>query len=199
MVYTYRQICSSPRPPTEMQKSIQLVREQFIPHSWQFIIHQSLRQSMLFIGHSQRIKRECQGVIRRESALFLQSSDISPLWFSCEVATEFCNTKCVNLRHTRRWLWVRPDMWRRAVRHYSVYVSVQLHIQAEDKAKGDAINNTKVGVLVRVRQHFVSEDRILTFLRIIDGLLRNYTALKNDPFWDVTTCGSCKNRRFRGT
>jgi hypothetical protein len=22
---------------------------------------------------------------------------------------------------------------------------------------------------------------------------------KNDIFWDVTTCGSCKNRRFGGT
>jgi hypothetical protein len=24
-------------------------------------------------------------------------------------------------------------------------------------------------------------------------------AIKNDVFWDVTACGSCKNRRFGGT
>jgi hypothetical protein len=24
-------------------------------------------------------------------------------------------------------------------------------------------------------------------------------AMKNDVFWDVTPCGSCKNRRFGGT
>jgi hypothetical protein len=23
--------------------------------------------------------------------------------------------------------------------------------------------------------------------------------MKNDVFWDVTPCGSCKSRRFRGT
>jgi hypothetical protein len=27
----------------------------------------------------------------------------------------------------------------------------------------------------------------------------NFTLCKNDVFWDITPCGSCKNQRFGGT
>jgi hypothetical protein len=32
-----------------------------------------------------------------------------------------------------------------------------------------------------------------------DSVSRNGRTLKNGVFWDVTPCGSCKNRRFGGT
>jgi hypothetical protein len=37
----------------------------------------------------------------------------------------------------------------------------------------------------------------LAYFNIIDSA--NIIVLKNGVFWDVTPCGSCKNRRFGGT
>jgi hypothetical protein len=33
----------------------------------------------------------------------------------------------------------------------------------------------------------------------LDPVSETYFLVKNAVFWDVTTCGSCKNRRFGGT
>jgi hypothetical protein len=35
--------------------------------------------------------------------------------------------------------------------------------------------------------------------RVAETLRRAEKVLKNGVFWDVTPCGSCKNRRFGGT
>jgi hypothetical protein len=44
----------------------------------------------------------------------------------------------------------------------------------------------------------VSEELIASFIRVTKiGELG--TTLKSGVVWDVTPCGSCKNRRFRGT
>jgi hypothetical protein len=37
------------------------------------------------------------------------------------------------------------------------------------------------------------------FSNFILCICKNKTSLKNGVFWDVTLCGSCKNRRFGGT
>jgi hypothetical protein len=46
-----------------------------------------------------------------------------------------------------------------------------------------------------------SEDTRAAVFRFISTLLRkgNDIIMKNAVFWDVTPCGSCKNRRFEGT
>jgi hypothetical protein len=45
--------------------------------------------------------------------------------------------------------------------------------------------------------------RIKTLNSIEDDPVRfevlTAATMKNDVFWDVTPCGSCKNRRFEGT
>jgi hypothetical protein len=33
----------------------------------------------------------------------------------------------------------------------------------------------------------------------VDGLQQKLESMKNGVFWDVTPCGSCKNRSFGGT
>jgi hypothetical protein len=46
----------------------------------------------------------------------------------------------------------------------------------------------------------VSEERSASIIRVtrIDEL-GTTLAVKNGIFWDVTPCGSCKNKRFGGT
>jgi hypothetical protein len=51
-----------------------------------------------------------------------------------------------------------------------------------------------------------SKLRIRMFLKVMmvlaeDGRFEVFTVatMKNGVFWDVTPCGSCKNRRFGGT
>jgi hypothetical protein len=46
----------------------------------------------------------------------------------------------------------------------------------------------------------VSEERITSIIKVTrTGNLGTMLAVKNGVFWDVTPCGSCKNRRFGGT
>jgi hypothetical protein len=46
----------------------------------------------------------------------------------------------------------------------------------------------------------VSEELSASFISVTRiGELGTTLALKNCVFWDVTPCGSCKNRRFGGT
>jgi hypothetical protein len=46
----------------------------------------------------------------------------------------------------------------------------------------------------------VSEELSVSFIRVTRlGELRTTLAVKNGVFWDVTPCGSCKNRYFGGT
>jgi hypothetical protein len=46
----------------------------------------------------------------------------------------------------------------------------------------------------------VSEELSASFIRVNKiSELGTKLYLKNGVFWDVTPCGSCKNRRFRGT
>jgi hypothetical protein len=47
----------------------------------------------------------------------------------------------------------------------------------------------------------ISEHCIVPSFRGLWVRFEVFTAvtLKNDVFWDVTPCGSCKNRRFGGT
>jgi hypothetical protein len=54
-----------------------------------------------------------------------------------------------------------------------------------------------LGTVALVRTD-VSEELSASFIRVtkVDEL---GTILKNDVFWDVRPCGSCKNRRFGGT
>jgi hypothetical protein len=40
---------------------------------------------------------------------------------------------------------------------------------------------------------------VLNDLKMPCSLYDMYVILKNGVFWDVTPCGSCKNRRFGGT
>jgi hypothetical protein len=46
----------------------------------------------------------------------------------------------------------------------------------------------------------VSEERIASINSVTRiGGLETRLVVKNSVFWDVTPCGSCKNRRFGGT
>jgi hypothetical protein len=64
------------------------------------------------------------------------------------------------------------------------------------------IRVTKIGEL-GTKQAATSNRRTLrrnTFLRSVRRLLvaAFFVTVKNGVFWDVTPCGSCKNRRFGG-
>jgi hypothetical protein len=52
--------------------------------------------------------------------------------------------------------------------------------------------------LVALVRTDVSEEPSASFIRAT-GIGELGTTLKNGVFWDVTPCGSCKNRRFGGT
>jgi hypothetical protein len=43
----------------------------------------------------------------------------------------------------------------------------------------------------------VSEERVASIIRV--KIISELGTMKNGVFLDVTSCGSCKNRRFRGT
>jgi hypothetical protein len=46
----------------------------------------------------------------------------------------------------------------------------------------------------------VSEERVASIIRVKRlRELVNCASIENGVFWDVTPCGSCKNRRFGGT
>jgi hypothetical protein len=45
----------------------------------------------------------------------------------------------------------------------------------------------------------LSPSKILSLWLSTHFVQPNTVALKNGVFWDVTPCGSCKNRRFGGT
>jgi hypothetical protein len=55
----------------------------------------------------------------------------------------------------------------------------------------EAIRSSETSVLTRATQRNMTED--VRFEVFKAG------TMKNGVFWDVTPCGSCKNRRFRGT
>jgi hypothetical protein len=42
-------------------------------------------------------------------------------------------------------------------------------------------------------------NRFATLFQISSPKMLNHLLHKNGVFWDVTPCGSCKNRRFGGT
>jgi hypothetical protein len=67
-------------------------------------------------------------------------------------------------------------------------------------------------VLTRATQRHIPKDGIFSHLILSQYFMEPksplphvrfevFTAvtMKNDVFWDVTPCGSCKNQRFRGT
>jgi hypothetical protein len=54
-----------------------------------------------------------------------------------------------------------------------------------------------VGVLSIIQQYFIYYKQL--FLHRFSLLVKDHLSIKNGVFWDVTPCGTCKNRRFGGT
>jgi hypothetical protein len=61
------------------------------------------------------------------------------------------------------------------------------------------ISKNKIFFFLNTFCHTAVQDRVLnSFTVYVRFEIFTAVTMKNDVFWDVTLCGSCKNRRFGG-